>query len=148
MKYYISAAGQGRNLAAHGHAKAKDLAHWKVRMRQHWPQVEAKEVVFRHPTGQRVRVGEEFGVECKVRLGDLAPEEVLVEVYVRPTSGFEHFADCYKLEVAERMADGWCRYSGHVRAGDSGTYRFNVRVIPYHPCMVQKHELRLTCWAV
>jgi len=40
------------------------------------------------------------------------------------------------------------RYEGTVETNESGQYRFNIRVLPYHPLLVQKHELRLIKWAI
>jgi hypothetical protein len=34
-----------------------------------------------------------------------------------------------------------------IPASESGSYGFNVRVIPTHPNLVQEHELRLITWA-
>ena len=34
-----------------------------------------------------------------------------------------------------------------IPAAESGSYGFNVRVIPTHPNLLQEHELRLITWA-
>ena len=38
-------------------------------------------------------------------------------------------------------------YEGFIPASESGTYGFNVRVIPTYPHLLQAHELRLIAWA-
>jgi starch phosphorylase len=91
-------------------------------------------------------VNDEFGVECKVYLGELSPEEVLVEAYVRPTTGGLS-PQTFALHPSGKDEEGWERFRGSIQAQDSGSYEFNVRVIPFHPSLMQKHELRLTTWS-
>ena len=43
--------------------------------------------------------------------------------------------------------DGNYIYQGAVPASESGTYGFSVRVVPTHPCLMQRHELRLITWS-
>ena len=43
--------------------------------------------------------------------------------------------------------DGDYIYEGLIPASESGTYGFNVRVIPTYPHLLQAHELRLIAWA-
>lgn len=144
-KFYLSAGANGQKLRENDYQGSIQLAAWKQRIRANWHEVQAKEVHWKHPSAFRVSVGDEFAVECKVHLGPLAPEEVQVEAYVRMTSGTVYRTTT--LSASDKLADGWFLYKGVVQAGDSGTYQFNVRVLPYHPNMVQKHELRLTTWA-
>ena len=51
--------------------------------------------------------------------------------------------------AAARIADtpGWFRFTGDLTTSDSGSYGFNIRVIPTHPHLIQDHELRLITWA-
>ena len=43
--------------------------------------------------------------------------------------------------------DGDYIYQGFIPASESGTYGFNVRVIPTYRHLLQAHELRLIAWA-
>ena len=62
----------------------------------------------------------------------------------------EHFAILTRsISRASKKGenDGVYRFSGMIPASESGSYGFNVRVIPTHPHLVQDHELRLITWA-
>jgi len=145
-KFYRKAADNGHKMEADDYARSRALSEWKQRIRNFWPSVTAKEVEYQHPSGFQITVGDEFQVSAKVHLGEIQPEEVLVEAYIRATSGAD-VPDTRKLTEAKPIGEGWYEFSGSVQAVDSGSYQFNVRVIPFHPDLVQKHELRLTCWA-
>ena len=50
-------------------------------------------------------------------------------------------------EKGVRVGDGDYIYEAYIPASESGTYGFNVRVIPTYPHLLQAHELRLIAWA-
>ncbi|MCS7062837.1 MAG: alpha-glucan family phosphorylase [Methylacidiphilales bacterium] len=146
-QYYLVASRNGKKMAENNYSHARNLSQWKDRVRRAWHQVRAKEVTCHaHQNNQYIMVGDGFTLEAKVYLGDLTPQEVLVEAYAQLTSGAGR-AQQHRLEAVQTFPDGWILYRGRVVALETGTYRLNVRVIPYHPDLVQKHELRLICWA-
>ena len=51
------------------------------------------------------------------------------------------------IKLAAPDGDGNYIYQGAVPASESGTYGFSVRVLPTHPCLMQRHELRLITWS-
>jgi hypothetical protein len=50
-------------------------------------------------------------------------------------------------EIEKGAAPGQFTFKGTIKATESGSYGFNVRVIPTHPYLNQEHELRLITWA-
>lgn len=145
-KFYLPAAKTGKKLLENNFQRSRELAAWKERVRGLWSQVRADQVVWKHPHAYRVLVGDEFAVNVRVHLGQLTPEEVTVEAFVRSASG-DGKPHAFTLKSEKSMDDGNYIYHGTVLARESGSYEFNVRVIPYHPDLVQKHELRLIVWA-
>ena len=49
--------------------------------------------------------------------------------------------------VEKGSSHGVYLFTGMIPAAESGSYGFNVRVIPTHPNLLQEHELRLITWA-
>jgi starch phosphorylase len=146
-KYYQQASAHGRRLSENKFNRARKLAEWKAHIRKAWPDVKAKDVSWRYPQAYRVMVGDEFQVECKVALGNLKPEEVLVEVCVQSTvSGSPSVT--FPLLAKGPAEAGWVPYTGTVKAHDTGSYHFNVRLVPTHPDLTQKFEMRLITWAI
>ncbi|HSI84663.1 MAG: alpha-glucan family phosphorylase [Candidatus Methylacidiphilales bacterium] len=145
-KFYRSAATHGRDFQADGFARSRGIAAWKEKIRALWPNVRAKEVFWKVSNTTKVSVGEAFKVDAKVYLGQLGTDDVRVEAYIRSTSGRDQFYT-FELEPTGLTPEGWTQFSGAVRAIDSGSFQFNVRVLPRHLDLIQKHELRLTTWA-
>lgn len=146
-RFYAPAAHRGARLQANGFAEAKQLAEWKVHIRAAWSQVAVQEVVCGHPRRYQVFVGEKVGIRAKVFLGKIVPEHVLVEAYWgEAQDGSLRNPSSVKLELQSPGADGVFWYAGEIEASESGAYGFNVRLMPTHPNLTQKHELRLVTW--
>jgi starch phosphorylase len=145
-KFYSKASEQGMYFTADNFALAKNLAAWKQNVNHVWHKVYAKNVNWNTPNSQKVSVGDQFGVTAEVYLDTLKSDEVLVEVYAQGMDS--RVKPCtYPLIVDKELGDNWYLFKGEVDPRDSGSYGFNVRVLPNHPGLLQKQELRLTTWA-
>lgn len=139
--YYIPANQKGAALFHQNYEGSKTLADWKAKIRQAWPKVKIPQVHL--PTLSSIQnfaVGEKFNLSADVELGSLSHEDVLVEAYSESYDG-------YHTHIFPLSHQGNNRYEGQVETQESGQYRFNIRVLPHHPLLVQKHELRLIQWA-
>lgn len=148
-RLYEPAARAHVELAANDCAKATVLSQWKDKMRADWPAIRIGDVQVTNVDTSKVLVGEVLEISVKVHLGTIDPKFVQVQAYVgeckngsitKPIA--RDLPNCEKLESA-----GDYLYKGTIAALDSGTYGFNVRVIPTHPNLIQPHELRLITWA-
>jgi starch phosphorylase len=146
-RFYFPAIAKGRRLADGGHALARELARWKASIRSHW-----QEVSVRWGTDQGeprlVIFGEKVELSAQVRLGKIAPTDVLVEAYIReilPTPG-EEDAHRIPLKPTGGGDGGFLEYQGTFVPPDSGRFTVTVRVTPHHPEFIQPHELGLICW--
>jgi starch phosphorylase len=138
--YYMPASAMGGRMAHDSYAGARGLAEWKRRIRENWSRVKVGAVSSKAPAHRSLTVGEEFVVEAQVDLGALKPEDVVVEAFVVAPTREE--PELHQLSPAEKGL-----YRGVIQARDSGEHQFNIRVLPHHPLLVQKHELRLITWA-
>jgi starch phosphorylase len=143
-EFYVSAAQRGHELSANGYARARQLAAWKARVQQAWPQVQVEAQV---PHDGQLQPGGSVEVTARVRLGELQPDDVRVEL-VRvsngqgPESGFEPVP----LQPARVAEPGALIYRGQfIPNGKAGTYA--VRVVPSHPDLMTEHELGLVRWS-
>ncbi len=146
-RFYTPASHRGARLQANNFTEAKELARWKVEIRQAWQQVAVREIVCDHPRRYEVFVGEKISIRAKVFLGGIAPEHVLVEVYCGETQDDQlRNPNTIGLSMQKKEEDGTYWYGGSIDAAESGAYGFNVRLMPTHPNLTQKHELRLVTW--
>ena len=129
---YRLAARQFADLTSDGKRRARELAAWCERMRQHWEGVSAA-LREAHP-GQDLQVGEQFNVRAFVSLGALQPDDVEVQVYMgRVTSGGEIVQPQVQPMRMTEGADGEFTYCAEgLVCRNSGRHGYTVRVLPRH----------------
>src|SRR3984893_9780761 len=148
-RLYEPAATSFRSLSANGCKAAIELAAWKHKTRTDWAQIKIHGVEVSPQDGSKLFVGETLTVSANVFLGPVDPSHVRVQAYVGESDNGSleapHAVDLPRFEKKDTA--GWFRFTGDLATSDSGSYGFNLRVIPTHPHLIQDHELRLITWA-
>jgi starch phosphorylase len=100
-------------------------------------------------SGAEVSVGEQIEVEARVRLGDLRPEDVVVELYYGPTMGSHELlhGSLARRRVTSANADGTHTFAGGIPTHESGSHAFAARVMPWNQAMSHPYETSLVRWA-
>jgi starch phosphorylase len=148
-RLYEPAAATYKALSAENCAPAVELARWKHATRVDWPQVRIESVKTSQDGQTAFYVGDKLEITARVFLGPLDPAHVRVQAYVGETNN-GNLSNSYTVDLAEiekTENKGTYRFRGVLPATESGSYGFNVRVIPTHPHLAQDHELRLITWA-
>ncbi|MFC4012466.1 alpha-glucan family phosphorylase [Nonomuraea purpurea] len=141
---YNPAATAARALSADSHAAAKAFAAWRVRVDNAWPGVRVEHVEATG-VGDTPEVGASIELRATIALGDLEPDDVLVEAAygkVGPHDELEHPAYA-KLTVTSVDDDGHAHYTGTVPLDRTGAFGYTVRVVPDHPLAATPAELGL-----
>ncbi len=148
---YVPAAAASRALTdADGFRPARELAAWKRRVIDAWPQVRIEHVESEAAAGQRL--GSALTVRVSVALGELSRDDVAVEVvYGRPDEDDEIVQPAYATLTAEACegtdgAEGAVRYCGEVSLDRPGPFGYTVRVLPYHRLLGSRAELGLVTY--
>jgi starch phosphorylase len=148
-RLYIPAAKAHHEFSRDGWRAASVLSQWKAKMRKDWAQVRISDVQIGNKDRQNIHVGDSLQVTARVHLGPLDPKHVRVEAYHGEAEN-DVLRDPAVTILGEGQRvgdDGDYIYEGLIPASESGTYGFNVRVIPTYPHLLQAHELRLIAWA-
>jgi starch phosphorylase len=158
---YVPAAASSRALTdAEGFGPARELAAWKRRVIDAWPQVRIEHVESEAAgTGSMgQRLGSALAVRVSLALGGLTRDDVAVEVvYGRPDEDDEIVQPAYATLTAEAAEnepsaaageDEPCavRYSGEVPLDRPGPFGYTVRVLPSHPLLDSRAELGLVTY--
>ncbi|AZZ48911.1 glycosyltransferase family 1 protein [Rathayibacter rathayi] len=152
---YAPAAEAGRAVAADHFEPAKELAAWKRRVRADWPGVAVASVESGGIDAVPQR-GDRLAVRARVRLGELSPADVSVEVVYGTTAADGSLTEVrhHELVVVEESgavvpadAVGRVTYAGEVTLDRSGSFGYTVRVVPRHPLLARSAELGLTATA-
>jgi starch phosphorylase len=147
-RFYLPTAGRFRQLAANGMSGVRALAAWKVRVRKNWAQIRIEAV----DTGpmRELRVGDEVHVRTSVHLGNLRPEDLLVELYMGRVNANGEIVEAEATPLAPVGEDegGSCSFEASViPCRRSGLHGYTVRVLPYHPELVTPFLPGLIIWA-
>jgi starch phosphorylase len=148
-RLYEPAAKAIQALSANNYRAATELAKWKQNTRADWSKIRIEEVNASPSEIGDLFVGETLQIEAKVFLGPVDPSHVRVQAYIgKSEDGSLSEPFTIDLQEIEKGATpGQFTFKGVIKATESGSYGFSVRVIPTHPYLNQGHELRLITWA-
>jgi starch phosphorylase len=128
--FYLPAIKQYRELTENNGEKACQLADKFERLKKMWPHVQIEPPV-RKVSGP-FRVGETIRITTRVHLGELNPDEVIVELYHGQLKSLDSLSasNTEPMTVEEGRGDGEYIYGCAITCNMSGRYGFTARVIP------------------
>jgi starch phosphorylase len=144
---YAPAARNTRALGADA-AGARELAAWKARVRAGWPSVRVEHVEA-EGVGDAAEVGAVMTVHSYVALGDLAPDDVEVQLVHGRVDAEDVIVESRvtPLTLVESYDGGRHRFDAQVELGRSGPFGYTVRVLPTNPLLVAPAELGVVAFA-
>jgi glycogen phosphorylase len=143
--YWPSAQRYGA-LAADKLHRAADLAQWRKRLAQGWPQIriEAVEANGADP----MHVGKELQVKARVQLGAFTPEDIEVQLFHGLVDSLGEIPSPRTVPMSTNgHHDGsmWT-FVGMIPCRSSGQHGFAVRVLPKNKDLANSFEPGLVCW--
>jgi starch phosphorylase len=132
--------GSGDDGQARG---ARELAAWKHRTTAAWPAVRVGHV---EADDGDLTPGGHLTIRATVTLGELSPDDVIVEVVYGRTGDDDEIIDPLRGPLrldGDFAADGVARYVGEAELGEPGPFGYTVRVVPSHPLLSNPAELGL-----
>jgi starch phosphorylase len=143
---YEPIAERAARLTAEGHRRARELAKWRTSVGGHWNQVRVLGVAGDQGAAQ---IGDRRDVRVVIGLGDLAPQDVCVELLhggVRADGALRRPV-IQPLELVGAQSDGRYMYGGTFDCAVSGEYGFTVRVVPANEDLLSWSDLGVVSWA-
>jgi starch phosphorylase len=145
-KCYWPAAERQSALTADHLKKAAELARWRARLGQGWPQVRV-EAVEADGTDS-LHVGAEMHVRARVALGGLSPDDVEVQLFHGVVDSLGDIPNPRTVRMSHngtRDGSTWI-FQGTIPCRASGQHGFAVRVLPRHPHLANLFEPGLITW--
>jgi glycogen phosphorylase len=145
---YTPAAQASRGLSASSFGPAKELAAWRSRVVERWPDVRVVHVEG-GGASSTPEVGAVLDVRATVELAGLSPDDVVVQAaYGRVDEADELQAPRYvPLAPAGDGDDGMYRFEGPVPLERAGSFGYTVRVLPHHDSLPGTADLALVTTA-
>jgi starch phosphorylase len=142
---YEPTAVATEGLSTGGHERARALAAWKARVGAAWSGVHVDHLDLPESV---VELGAVQEVEAVVALGDLAPDDVEVQLLHGLAGQSAELADTtiVRMEPDGAADDGHLRFRGRFTCAQPGRYGATVRIVPAHPDLVTPLELGLIAW--
>ena len=144
-RLYAPAAVASRALTANEDGAARDLADWKARVRQAWPEVRIEHV---EADGSEPSLGAVLDVRVIAALGELTADDVCVEVvYGRAGDDDELMEPSQAVLTADDGAQApSTRFAGSVELGQPGPFGYTVRILPHHRLLASAADLGLVTY--
>ena len=143
-RLYTPAAQAGWSLNGQTYDGARDLAAFKARARGAWPSVHIDHVES-SGVGDSPQTGETLHVTAYVSLGELAPEEVDVQVAYGRATDADDLTDVRLVSLAHTATyeGGKHQFSGDLALSTIGSFGYTVRILPRHPNLATPANLGL-----
>jgi len=141
---YLPAAAAERVISGSSFQPARDLAAWTARVVAAWPGVQVSHVES-GGVDATPQLGEQLHVRAYVELGDLAPDDVKVELVYGHAREGDKLTDIRRLRLDLESHDlgSPATFHGTVTLDRSGSFGYTVRVVPNHPLLATPAELGL-----
>lgn len=145
-QFYMENFNRIQDMLANDMSSGRDYANWRNKLENIWNQVAVLNVGIGDKTA---KVGTKTEITATIRLGELSPENVKVQLYFGSldTRGDIVDGNAQNMEVMDDKGNGVYTFktSHHYEhAGDQG---LSVRVLPYHPYMHTSFQSKLITWA-
>ncbi|CAA9295971.1 MAG: Glycogen phosphorylase [uncultured Friedmanniella sp.] len=136
-------AGASTHAVESADGGAEGLALWKRRVREAWEGVQVDHV--ESLDGDQLEVGAKLHVSALVRLGELGPNDIEVQLVTGRLDSDDQLRDprVNPFPTGTDVGDGLRRYEGWVEAKRSGAIGYTVRVVPHHPQLANQAEMGL-----
>ncbi len=142
-RLYLPAAAAARAISNDKFAPARALAAWKTKLVTAWPRVSVAHVES-GGVDAVPQVGDELHVRAQVNIDGLSPDDLSVEVVFGRAHEGDTLHDLDRIELVPGDVNGsTVPFTGTVALTRSGSFGYNVRVVPRHPLLASPAELGL-----
>ena len=144
LRLYMPAAEASRAAEANNFAVARDLSTWKRKVRASWGEVRIEHVEA-DGVGDAVMLGTPITVRAFVSLGDLSPEDVIVQTVYGRVDADDRIAHPMHaaMDVVEHYEGNRWEFRLVVTLDKNGPFGYTVRVLPRHAGLARPEEMGL-----
>jgi starch phosphorylase len=145
VDYYFPAQEKYTSLVEPDINRGIQFADWLENTRKKW---KAVQVVSVNVAESDLKVGADVEVQAVVKLGELTPDDVTVQLYSGPLTSRGDIINgqASGMQVAEEK-NGTYIFKGNLKYKTSGERGLSVRVLPRHDDLVNPFMTNLITWA-
>ena len=129
--------------------KTQELSSWKMNVEQNWKSIK---IININSNGAKDKVfaGQDFAVSAEVDLGNLTPNDVVVQLYYGPFEKQDSPANNLTVDMdtnGAKSKNGVHTYKGKINSKITGQLGYTVRIVPKNPLLISEFDLGLVNWA-
>jgi starch phosphorylase len=140
---YEPAAASALAMVEDNAARGKALAHWKVHVRESWPELKVVDLDIDTADAHE---GDERTVRARVELGAIDEGDVTVQALHGPIDSAGAFINTPQAVILQRGDNG--TFEGRYLVGEAGPYGVTVRAVPNNRDLINPMDMGLVAWAV
>ena len=144
---YFPTSNRLGQMIANQFEPAKELAAWQTRLIEHWYDCRIAEVNIAAPG--ELQVNQPFEVTTSINLGQLAHEDVQVELYqgTVQVDGEMHSGTAIPMAYRGQDPQGRSCYAVNLNYTSSGLQGLSLRMLPKHRYLNSPFDPKLVLWA-
>ncbi|MGD2125943.1 MAG: alpha-glucan family phosphorylase [Desulfobacteraceae bacterium] len=145
-RFYLPAATRGSELMQKECEGLRRLAAWREKLMYNWANVAIQDIRMKEVS--ETEVGSPYPVEADIFLGELTPEDVMVEAYAGRLDPSDKYIDRFTriMKPIEPLGDHLYKYQCEISFEDAGHFGINIRITPNHPNPESRHVMGLVIW--
>jgi glucan phosphorylase len=145
-QYYHKLETRTQILSENNFEKLHQLIYWKDKILSNWDDLELVNIKFDNERDKVFQVGECAHLEVKIKLGNLKPEDVKMElVIVNSSENTNQLFTKYPI-THFKTEKGISYFILDLNASFSGSWKTAIRVIPTHPLLPHDMDFNLVKW--
>jgi starch phosphorylase len=138
-KYYKKAHRNHKKFTTDNYTAVKELSAWKSIISSKIASVSVKNLYRTEDT--EITVGSKVSVRAEISLGQLSPENVIVELYFGGLDQSQEIHEGASLPMKFiESRDSIHVFEGQVLCLRSGEFGYTIRIIPNHPNITRKFD--------
>ncbi|MBS1721633.1 MAG: alpha-glucan family phosphorylase [Armatimonadetes bacterium] len=144
-RFYMPAAAAYQHLTCNGLGVARDALAWRDRIRKAWSNVAVASV--KDTAATTSLIGSTFEVKAVIKLGELAPSDVKVQVLSGQVAQSRELSNLDLTNLELESSNGQEHtFTGTVKCVSPGHRGYIVRVVPDHEDVVVEAELPIVVY--
>lgn len=146
-RFYSKLQQRSEVLLSHDFKAAKELSAWKERVQRAWKAIELIDLQAPDTFNRSLPLGETFEASVTLRLQDLSPDDVGIEVvfYKRKSEEELELISAHEMKL-KKETGAEATYSCTFNPAAAGVFEYGFRMFPKHPLLPHRQDFGLVRW--
>lgn len=147
-KFYNKLYDRTIQMRADDYQMPRKLAKWKMKVARNWEMIEVVDYSIPDTNLQPLNLGETFKASLTLKLGELTPDDIMVEMVAGQRIN-DHIQEPTAIRefVFQKKQGSNCVYSLEFNTAYAGVFDIAFRITPKNPMLPHRLDFNLVKWA-